>query len=95
MKIVAAVPPQSWRTGTLKDVTAEDISERLGFKPNLEGDPHKVKDEWGFTADGVMCGIWDYKGSWLDREYSTFGPDEVFRKLFPDKYLTMEEWLRG
>jgi hypothetical protein len=59
--------------------TPKDITKILGFEPNVLDDPYKVKYSWGFTVDGVRCGIWDYKG---DR-WSFFGPEEVAKKLFP------------
>ncbi len=74
------------RTGTLTNITKADIEAVLGFAPNIKDDPYKVKYSWGFTVDGKECGIWDYKGSYRFREYSTYGPDEVFVELFGDKY---------
>lgn len=39
------------------------IVKVLGFEPNVThlDDPSKVKASWGFTVDGVHCGIWCYK----------------------------------
>ena len=71
----------SYKTGFLPDhITAKQIAEILGFPPNIEDDPDKVENSWGFTVDGVICGIWDYKGY----RWSTFGPSSVFDKLFGD-----------
>lgn len=70
------------RTGSLIGLTAEQISEKLGFKPNVNDDPDKVKYSWGFTVDGVRCGIWDYRGSYRGKEFSTFGPYEALVKVF-------------
>lgn len=72
----------SHRTGTLKEVTVADISRVLGFEANIEDDPDKVENSWGFTVDGERCAIWDYKGSHTYNSFSTFGPREVFEQLF-------------
>jgi len=72
----------SSRTGTLSNVTVEDIAGVLGFEANCDDDPDKVEYSWGFTADGVHCAIWDYKGSHMINSFSTFGPKEVFEQLF-------------
>jgi len=85
MKIVPINKPGDYRTGAIVGYTVAEISAILGFKPNVLDDPDKVKYSWGFAVDGVFCGIWDYKGSYKSRYYSTFGPDEVFQKLFPPK----------
>lgn len=61
--------------------TVREITEILGFAPNIADDPYKVTNSWGFTADGQPCGIWDYKGS----RWSVYGPQEVFDRLFPRK----------
>ena len=69
------------KTGELNDITVEQINEILGFAPNVDDDPDKVKHSWGFKVDGVHCAIWDYKGwRWI-----TYGPKEVFDKRFPGK----------
>ena len=76
----------SHRTGTLMGIGASTINDILGFEPNVDDDPHKVKYSWGFTVDGVVCGIWDYKDSSSRGIFSTFGPHEIFKKLFPNHY---------
>ena len=72
----------SHRTGTLKNMTAEDIAAVLGFEANCQDDPDKVKYSWGFTVDGVRCGIWDYYQSYKLNSWSLYGPKEVFEQLF-------------
>lgn len=72
----------SHRTGTLKNMTAEDIAKVLGFEANCQDDPDKVKYSWGFKADGVHCGIWDYYRSYKMNSWSLYGPKEVFEQLF-------------
>lgn len=74
------------RKGILDGITIDQINEVLGFKPNIQDDPCKVVNSWGFTVDGVKCGIWDYKGSHHFDSFSTYGPDEIFCKLFPRNY---------
>lgn len=76
--------PGGGKTGTLaSSLTVKQINEVLGFPPNCEDDPDKVKHSWGFKLEnGEPCGIWDYKGT----KWSTSGPDNVFEYLFPDHY---------
>lgn len=51
----------SHRTGSIDSgYTVAEINRILGFKPNIQDDPQRVKHSWGFTADGQPCGIWDY-----------------------------------
>lgn len=70
------------RTGNIDSgYTVKEINKILGFKPNIQDDPTRVKYSWGFTVDGQPCGIWDYRGS----RWSVFGPQEVFDRLFPRK----------
>ena len=82
MKILPLNEVGPHRTGSINpNYTVEDINRILGFAPNVQDDPDKVENSWGFTVNGVQCGIWDYKGA----RWSTFGPKEVFNKLFPNK----------
>lgn len=73
----------SYKQGTLVNLSAQRISEKLGFNPNVDDDPYKVENSWGFEADGVKCAIWDWKGSQNFGRFSFFGPSEVFETLFP------------
>ncbi len=78
----------SHRTGTLVNITVEEISAVLGFGPNVEDDPLKVKHSWGFEHPGSgNYGIWDYKGSAEDNEFSTYGDKALFYHLFGDRYI--------
>ncbi len=70
------------RTGSLINITVEEINNLLGFTANCKDDPSKVKHSWGFTVDGVRCGVWDYKGSEEYNSFSTFGPHESLKKVF-------------
>lgn len=74
------------RTGTLYDINVETINKILGFEPNIEDDPDKVVNSWGFEVDGERCAIWDYKGSHLHGQFSTYGSHDVFDKLFGTNY---------
>lgn len=72
-------PFGSHKTGSLAyDLLVSQIVDVLKFKSSA-GDPYKVTHEWNFTVDGVYCSIWDYKGT----RWSTYGPREIFEKLFP------------
>jgi hypothetical protein len=69
------------------NISYDKIVEVLGFEPNAThlDDPGKVKASWGFTVDGVRCGIWCYKyyGKVENCNYwSFFGPKEILDKLF-------------
>lgn len=75
------------RTGNLYDINVSTINRILGFEPNQDDDPDKVENSWGFVVDGVKCAIWDWKGSQNYGQFSTFGPDDVFIKLFGTNYL--------
>lgn len=86
MKITPNPKAGSCRTGCLINTTVKEINVILGFTPNVDDDPDKVKHSWGFKADGEMCGIWDYKGSNKWGQFSTFGPPKVFTTLFGNKY---------
>jgi hypothetical protein len=86
MKVIPNSNPGGSRTGTLSNITVDEINRVLGFTPNVDDDPDKVVNSWGFTVDGEDCGIWDYKGSQNWNQFSTCGPDKVFRTLFPNNY---------
>jgi len=84
MKIEPKDFPGKYRTGGLcSSVTPEEIAEALGFEANVDDDPDKVTQSWGFQCMGMDCGIWDYKGS----RWSTYGPAIVFEFLFPGKVI--------
>jgi len=67
----------AYRMGSLPwTLTPEAIISVLG-EPNVQDDPEKVEHSWGFTLDGELCGIWDYKGS----RWSTYGDNEKIQKV--------------
>jgi len=86
MKIVAVNCGGDYRTGTLRGLTVTKINAMLNMRPNIVDDPSKVKFSWGFTADGVRCGVWDYKGSYKFKEFSVYGPHATLHQLFGDHY---------
>jgi len=77
----------SHKTGVLMDINVETITKVLGFAPNFADDPYKVENSWAFEYKGHRCAIWDYKGSHLHGQFSTFGPNEVFKELFEAHYV--------
>lgn len=84
MNITKVSHVSSHRQHTLTNITAEEINNVLGFSSNVDDDPDKVKDSWGFDVDGKECAIWDYNGSHRDGEYSAFGDFDTLVKLFPN-----------
>jgi hypothetical protein len=70
------------RTGGLNNISAEQISEILGFKSNVDDDPDKVVNSWAGESDGELFAIWDYKGSHNYNQFSTWGDSETLDRLF-------------
>lgn len=77
----------SHRTGGIEGLTKAQIDGILGFKPNVQDDPSKVKHSWAFSALGSDCAVWDYKGSHRLKRWSAYGPDAVLREVFGDAYV--------
>ena len=88
MKIEPVNQAGDSRTGGLEDLSYADICRILGFMPNVQDDPDKVRYSWGFTVDGVRCGVWDYKGSHRHNQWSTFGSSETLREVFGTHYIS-------
>jgi hypothetical protein len=86
MNIKPINKPGKNKTGELNGITVAGINHILGFVPNIEDDSEVVEHSWGFEVDGKQCGIWDYNGSSRWGVFSTFGDDEVFRRLFNRAY---------
>ncbi len=86
MKIVPLSSVMSSRTGTLRGLTKEQIDKVLGFEPNVQDDPVKVVNSWGFRVARKQFAIWDYKGSHQYNEWSTFGDAAVLTALFGEAY---------
>jgi hypothetical protein len=71
----------TYRTGKIDPISVEEITETLGFGPNVSDDPAKVTASWLFEVDGHVCAIWDYYGI----RWSVYDPDKVLRYVFPGK----------
>ena len=91
---------QSHRTGTLSDISIEEVTNALGFPPTTfapdDGDG-KVSVRWQFKATVASdipmagsrdfpCSIWDYKGSLSFKQLSVWMPPEVGTRLFGANY---------
>src|SRR5210317_74689 len=93
LNIVPVAKAGAYRTGKIQGLTLGDIQDKLGFAPNVADAAGKVTASWGFvlnpTAEGkgAVCGIWDYKGSGRLKQWSTYGPREVFQAIFGDAYV--------
>ena len=81
------------KQGELRDITAAEITELLGFKPNIKDDPYKVVNSWAFKVrpigsdkQPVLIAIWDYKGSHRAGIFSTYGPHELLESMFFGHY---------
>lgn len=81
-KIVPIDEPGAHKHGTLSNVSYDEIVKVLGFEPNVDDDPYKVKYSWGFTIDGEPAGIWDWKGSHVFNSWSVYNPKvfDLFKK---------------
>ena len=93
LNIIPVDVPGVSKTGNLYNLTKAEITEKLGFAPNVDGDPFKVTASWGFMLNpepgkGVPnCGIWDYKDSGKYKEWSTYGPRQVFVAIFGEDHV--------
>lgn len=74
------------RTGGLSGISAGEISNILGFKPNVQDDPDKVVNSWAGEGDGEQFAIWDYKGSHRYNEFSTWGDADTLSSIFGSNY---------
>lgn len=86
MKINPVNNVRKSRTGTLQNMDATKIKAVVGFNSNVDDDPDRVVNSWGFEIDGENYGIWDYRESHKHGEYSTFGDADVLTKLFGENY---------
>ena len=76
----------SHKTGSLSGLTKDEVEARIGFPPNVDDDPYKVRWSWGFTVDGQVCAVWDYKGSADVGEWRTYGSEDALGKVFGNHY---------
>lgn len=71
----------SYKTGTLTGKNKFDIERALGFPPNVDDDPDKVRYSWAFTINGRECAIWDWKGSADHDVWSVYDPGLVLATI--------------
>jgi len=81
------------KEGELRHISARDITDLLGFAPNVKDDPWKVKHSWAFKVrpkgsdkQPVLVAIWDYKGSHRHNQFSTYGPHDLLGEMFFGHY---------
>lgn len=78
---------QGGRSGSVNGLSSAEITKLLGVRPMNPNADGKVTKEWTFTLDGVECSMWDYKSSGSWKEFSTNGPDGLFRLVFGAAYV--------
>ena len=71
-----------FRTACIRGLTLRQVSAAIGFPPNVRDDPGRAVHSWGFTVDGVFCGVWSWKGSEQSGRFSAYGPAEALRQVF-------------
>ena len=90
----------SHRTGTLNNISIDEVNKALGFPPATFGEDDsdgKVTVQWQFEATvpsdipmagarQIPCAIWDYKGSLVIKQLSVWMPPEVGTQLFGTNY---------
>jgi len=79
------------RTGTIIGLTIDEITKILGFGPE-EGDGDKTEYEWHFQYLGFKCAVWDYKRSYMRKQFSVYMPPEVGQALFGDNYTSEAQY---
>lgn len=78
----------SHRTHTISNLPLDVMNACIGFAPNADDDPCKVKYSWAITAqakDGTEYNIavWDYKGSYdYGCQFSAYGDYEILKAIF-------------
>lgn len=72
----------SHRTGTLHNLTPEEVQTTLGFAPFVD---EKGGQYWGFEYDGLQFVIWRKKADTL-KTFATQGRESALRALFGNKY---------
>lgn len=87
-KIIQEECNGSHKTGQLSGISVDSVTRVLGFKPDGGDGGEKVKYNWDFKYRGHNCSVWDWKGSYRQKEFSTFGPSEILRELFGDNFET-------
>jgi hypothetical protein len=95
----------SHRTGTLTNVSIDEVNKILGFSAteSLDAGDGKVTVEWRFKATvpcdipmagprDMPCAIWDYKGSLSFNQLSVWMPPEVGTRLFGANYTSETQY---
>ena len=83
----------SSRTGTIQNITEQEIESIFGFPANVDDDPYKVVHSWAVDVDDAhTIHVWDYKGSHLDGQFSTHGNPAVLKQIFGDRYVGDSGW---
>jgi len=85
----------SHRTGTLNNITIDEVTDALGFTAFVShSEDGKSTVEWQFEAgsDAIPCSIWDYKGSLEFNQLSVWMPSEVGIRLFGSKYSSEKQY---
>jgi hypothetical protein len=95
----------SHRTGTLTNVSIDEVNKILGFSAteSLDAGDGKVTVEWQFKATvpcdipmagprDIPCAIWDYKGSLSFNQLSVWMPPEVGTRLFGANYTSETQY---
>ena len=69
-------------TGKITCLTA---TRHQTIEPTSAG---KITDEWRFTVNGRLCGVWNYRRSYeLRGEFSAYGPRALLTAVFGDHHV--------
>lgn len=76
------------KTGTLTGYTKDQLESVFGESEEASSDG-KAQYCWEFDMqdgeDSFHCAIWDWKGSWEDNVWSTFGPADIIRRAITER----------
>lgn len=77
----------TYKTGELVGYTKAQLEQVFGpsEEASLDG---KSKFSWDFDVedgdDSFHCSIWDWKGSWKENMWSTYGPSDLIRQAITE-----------
>lgn len=77
------------KTGLLTGYTKDQLETVFGEseEASLDG---KAKYHWEFVVedgeDSFHCAIWDWKGSYRDKEWSTFGSADMIQRAINERF---------
>jgi len=83
------------RTGCIRDITAKEISDALGFSSQRTPNHDKTTKIWRFKVGDLLFAIWDYKGSEKFNQFSCFGNHTVLAQIFGLRYYDERQVGRG